>query len=111
MKQLIFLIFVVCLMITSQGIADPVVEGKKLVFDRKKGNCLACHLIKEGELTGNAGPPLIAMKARFPNKKDLYDKIWDATKDNKNSFMPPFGKHGLLTESEIKEIVEYLYTL
>ena len=51
------------------------------------------------------------MKARFPNKKDIFDKIWDPTKDNQHTFMPPFGKHGILTKEEINLIVEYLYTL
>ena len=86
-------------------------DGKKLTFDRKKGNCLACHIIDDGELAGNAGPPLLAMKIRFPEKKDLFDKIWDSTKTNPDSFMPPFGKHGLLTKGEIDLIIEYLYTL
>ena len=91
--------------------ADSIADGKQLAFDRKKGNCLACHQIEDGELPGNAGPPLLAMKARFPKKEKLFNKIWDPTKTNPNSFMPPFGKHGLLTKSEINLIIEYLYTL
>ncbi len=91
--------------------ADTIAEGKKLTFDRKKGNCLACHAIEDGELAGNNGPPLIAMKARFPNKDDLFNQIWDPTESNPNSFMPPFGKHGVITREEINKIIEYLYTL
>ena len=91
--------------------ADVVSEGKKLTFDRQKGNCLACHAIEDGELAGNNGPPLIAMKARFPNKEDLFNQIWDPTAKNPNSYMPPFGKHGVITKEEINKIIEYLYTL
>ena len=40
--------------------SNDIAEGKKLAFDRKKGNCLACHMIDDGELAGNSGPPLIA---------------------------------------------------
>ena len=51
------------------------------------------------------------MKARFPDKKVLFNQIWDPTKNNPNTFMPPFGKHGALTKDEINKIIEYLYTL
>ena len=96
---------------TMPTYSDVIQEGKKLAFDRKKGNCLACHMIDDGELAGNSGPPMIAMKARFPDKKVLFNQIWDPTKNNPNTFMPPFGKHGALTKDEINKIIEYLYTL
>lgn len=102
-------IFALCLGNTAYS--GDIEEGKKLAFDRKKGNCLACHMIDDGELAGNNGPPLIAMKARFPNKQDLFDQIWDPTENDPNSFMPPFGKHGALSKTEINKIIEYLYTL
>ena len=57
-------------------------EGKKLAFSRPKGNCLACHMIKEGASPGNIAPPLIVMKTRFPDKQVLKDQIWDASKRN-----------------------------
>ena len=104
----IFLSFLIC---ATPVVADNVVEGKKLAFDRKKGNCLACHMIDNGELAGNNGPPLIAMKARFPKRDDLFDQIWDPTAKNPSSFMPPFGKHGVITKEEIEKIIDYLYTL
>ena len=111
MKSYINIVFIILIFAISSVQADVIKEGKKLTFDRKKGNCLACHIIDDGELAGNAGPPLLAMKVRFPEKKDLFDKIWDSTKTNPDSFMPPFGKHGLLTKGEIDLIIEYLYTL
>ena len=102
-------IFILCL--GNIAYSGDIEEGKKLAFDRKKGNCLACHMIDDGELAGNNGPPLIAMKARFPNKQDLFDQIWDPTENDPNSFMPPFGKHGAISKTEINKIIEYLYTL
>lgn len=90
---------------------SAVVEGKQIAWDRKKGNCLACHVMADGRLPGNIGPPLVAMKARFPEKAKLSEQIWDATKKNPNSMMPPFGRHEILTEEEIDKIVEYVYTL
>ena len=88
-----------------------VEQGKLVAWDRKRGNCLACHAMADGTLPGNIGPPLVAMKARFPDKAVLRAQIWDATKKNPNSMMPPFGRHGILTEEEIDNIVEYVYTL
>ncbi len=90
---------------------SAVEEGKKVAVDRKKGNCLACHVMGDGALPGNIGPPMVAMKARFPDKAKLREQIWDATKKNPNSMMPPFGRHGVLTEEEIDLVVEYIYTL
>lgn len=91
--------------------ADMVADGKKVAFDRKKGNCLSCHMIAGGQLPGNIGPPLIAMKARFPNKADLREQIWDSTVKNPNSIMPPFGKHRILTEKEVDLVTEFIHTL
>jgi sulfur-oxidizing protein SoxX len=91
---------------------ESVVEqGKQIAFDRKKGNCLACHMIEGGDLPGNIGPPLVAMQARFPDKAKLRAQIWDSTKSNPNSMMPPFGRHQILTEGEIDKVVEFIHTL
>ena len=96
----------------AEAQAAPVTEqGMTLAFDRKKGNCLACHQIEGGNLPGNIGPPLLAMKARFPDKAKLRAQIWDSTKTNPNSIMPPFGRNKVLGESEIDKIVEFIYTL
>lgn len=91
--------------------AAPELDGKALTMERSKGNCLACHAIADGELPGNIGPPLFAMKARFPKAEALRMQIWDATKRNPDSRMPPFGRHGILSRKEIDLIVQYLYTL
>ena len=95
----------------STASADAIADGKKVAFDRKKGNCLACHMIAGGDLPGNIGPPLIAMKARFPTKAALRAQIWDATAKNPNTIMPPFGKHRILTEKEVDLVTEFIYTL
>lgn len=88
-----------------------VEQGKAIAFDRKKGNCLACHQIAGGDLPGNIGPPLVAIQARFPDKAKLRAQIWDSTTANANSAMPPFGKHEILTEEEIDKVVEFIYSL
>ena len=98
-------------LILAEEAASVVEQGKAIAFDRKKGNCLACHQIAGGDLPGNIGPPLVAMKARYPDKSRLRAQIWDATKTNTNSIMPPFGRQQILSESEIDKIVEFIYTL
>ncbi len=90
---------------------SPAELGKKVAENRKKGNCFGCHAYEGASLAGNMGPPLVAMKARFPDKKKLRAQVWDATDFNPESTMPPFGKHNILSEQEIDYIVEWLYTL
>ena len=93
--------------------ASSVEEGKKLAYSRSKGNCLACHMAGEGAMPGNIGPALIAMKLRYPDKQKLYDKVWGKaeTQTVPNSMMPAFGQNGILSDSEISKIVDYIYTL
>lgn len=88
-----------------------IAEGRELSFDRKKGNCLACHVMGDGDLPGNIGPPLIAMKSRFPEKAKLREQIYDARVSNPHTIMLPFGPHGILTDEEIDKITAYAYTL
>ena len=90
---------------------SAIAKGKELAFDRKLGNCLACHAMDDGDLPGNIAPPLVSMKLRFPDKAKLRAQIWDATVNNPNSIMPPFGRHKMLTEEQIDMIVDYVYSL
>lgn len=91
---------------------DTLIEkGKALTFDRKKGNCLSCHVIAGGTLMGTTAPPLMMMQARFPDREKLYQQIWDARKRNPSTIMPPFGSHGMLSKDELDAVVDYLYTL
>lgn len=91
--------------------SDIPAQGKALAMEKSAGNCLACHAIADGKQPGNIGPPLIAMKARFPDTEILFKQIWDATQSNPETRMPPFGRHGILSREEIDLIIEYLYTL
>lgn len=96
----------------AQAEEKSVVEqGKQLAFDRKKGNCLSCHVITGGNLPGNIGPALVAMKVRFPDKAKLREQIYDARIKNPNTIMVPFGPMGVLSDEEIDKIAEYIYTL
>jgi sulfur-oxidizing protein SoxX len=93
---------------------DKVTMGGCVATDRKGGNCHACHYFSGIEKTrlqaGNIGPALAGMKARF-NAQQLKDRVYDATKINPNTSMPPFGRHKILNGKEIDLVVDWLMTL
>jgi sulfur-oxidizing protein SoxX len=91
--------------------AQSAAEGQKLAFDRGKGNCLTCHVIKGGDLPGTIGPELIDIKSKYPNRDDLVAIVFDETKRNPLTVMPPFGRNRLLTDQEISAVVDFLQTL
>lgn len=94
--------------------AKPEMTGKQLSYDRSMGNCLACHAMPtqtDAESPGTIGPPLIAMKARYPDKAKLRAQIWNAIDTNPNTVMPSFGKNKILTEAEIDKVTDFIYGL
>jgi sulfur-oxidizing protein SoxX len=90
---------------------SAVDEGRKLAFDRGKGNCLTCHVIKGGDLPGTIGPELVDIKSKYPKREDLVAIITDETLRNPLTVMPPFGRNRILTEKEINAVVDFLQTL
>ncbi len=97
--------------IASSEEGADLTKGKELAFNRKKGNCLACHQIEGGSLAGNIGPPLIAMKARFPDYDKLRAQIYDARTNNPNTIMIPFGPHAVMSGKEIDLVTKFIHTL
>jgi sulfur-oxidizing protein SoxX len=89
---------------------SAVAEGQKLAFDRGKGNCLTCHVIKGGEYPGTLGPELSDIKSKY-KRDELIAIVFDETKRNPQTVMPPFGRNRLLTDKEINAIVDFLQTL
>jgi sulfur-oxidizing protein SoxX len=93
---------------------EKIAAGARLAQDVAKGNCLACHAMPgdaSAVTSANIGPPLVAMRARFPDREQLRRQVWDAGRTNPDTVMPPYGKHQILTAEEIDLIVDYLYTL
>lgn len=90
---------------------SAVANGQKLAFERGKGNCLTCHVIKGGDLPGTIGPELKDLKSKYPDRSELAAIIFDETKRNPQTMMPPFGRNRILTEQEISAIVDFLQTL
>ena len=86
-------------------------DGQKLAFDRGKGNCLTCHVIKGGEYPGSLGPELVDIKSKYPSRDELVAIVFDETKRNPLTVMPPFGRNRILTDKEINAVVDFLQTL
>ena len=95
----------------STARAQSASEGEKIAFDRGKGNCLTCHVIKGGDLPGTIGPELKDIKSKYPDRADLVAILNDETKRNPQTVMPPFGRNRILTEQEINAVVDFLQTL
>lgn len=103
--------------IANLSMADEVAKepaGRTVAFSNAKGNCLACHEIPNDPKAvspGNIGPSLSKIKKDYPDRNKLRAKIWDATVTKPKTSMPPFGKHQILTEQEIDQVVDYIYGL
>ena len=104
-------LMVIAVLVSVGAAADEYQAAREMAFDRNKGNCLACHMIEDGEMPGAVAPPLIAMKQRFPDRAVLREQIWDATIRNPESVMPPYGRHGIFTDEELEQVVDYIHSL
>ncbi len=89
---------------------DVVTQGGCVVLDRSKGNCMGCHQIA-GVSSGNIATKMENMAQRWPDKAKLREQIYDASKANPDTVMPPFGRHQILTSDEIDKVVEFILTL
>ncbi|MCO5132124.1 MAG: sulfur oxidation c-type cytochrome SoxX [Xanthobacteraceae bacterium] len=96
---------------TARAQSPDAEAGRKIAFDRGKGNCLTCHVIKGGDSPGTIGPELKDLKAKYPDRDELTAIVSDETKRNPTTVMPPFGRNHILTEQEISAVVDFLQTL
>ncbi len=86
-------------------------DGQQLALDSDKGNCHACHNLPGAEKSGNIGPEIKEISQKFPDIKQLQAFIRDPALSHPNTIMPPYGRHQILTESEIIEISQFIYRL
>lgn len=106
------------------GKAGDPVNGKKLVINKKKGNCLACHNlpIPEQQFHGNVGPDLTSVGS-YLSEAELRMRLVNAKVLSPDTIMPAFlvvpktrvlkkfqGKT-ILKAQEIEDIISYLKTL
>ena len=92
----------------------PEIQGWCLFIDPGKGNCLACHHL-EGpytstslEYSGNVGPVIRDVQVRYPDRRELQALIHDPSTINPDTVMPLYGRHMILDEREIGQIVKFL---
>ncbi|MFQ6022345.1 MAG: sulfur oxidation c-type cytochrome SoxX [Acidiferrobacterales bacterium] len=103
---------------------DPA-KGRQVAINRKKGNCLGCHVlpIPEQPFHGNVGPPLTGVASRL-SAAQLRLRIVDPKAVNPTTIMPSFYKAAgfervmkkfqgktVLTAQEVEDVVAYLMTL
>ncbi len=106
------------------GKAGDPDAGRKTVINRKKGNCLACHVmpIPEQQFHGEVAPPIMDAGDRF-SEAELRMRMVDAKVIDEDTMMPSFYKTGqhmvlkkfegktILSAQEVEDVVAYLMTL
>lgn len=86
-------------------------DGREIFRSPVKGNCIACHPVPGTQSRldkSRVGPDLSAMSSRIPDRLKLRAVIWDMSEANPNTVMPPYGKHRILSETEIDAVVQFL---
>ena len=107
------------------GKAGDPTNGRKLAINRKKGNCLACHVmpIPEQQFHGNLGPDLSGVAERY-SAGELRLRLVDPKIVNEDTIMPSFYKNTgftavlkkfkgktVISAQDVEDIVAYLKTL
>jgi sulfur-oxidizing protein SoxX len=100
---------------------DPE-RGKAVVLDRRRGNCLICHVFPiDGQpFQGEIGPPMAGVASRL-SEGQIRLRLIDQSRINGQTIMPPYYRVGGLTNvapehegrpaldaQEIEDVVAYL---
>jgi len=85
-------------------------KGEAIAINIRYGNCIACHNLPNGYEGGTIGPSLAQYARRGVPPEITYQRIWDVRVFNPNAFMPIYGPNAVLTEQEIRDVMEFLQT-
>ena len=119
--------------VSDGGINEPLAglsgepgHGRQLVVDRRKGNCLACHMmpIKGESFQGNLGPPLDGVGSRL-TIAEIRLRIVDERQINPDTVMPGYYRdptrfnrvapgfegQSYFTAQEVEDVVAYISSL
>ncbi len=103
---------------------DPV-KGREVAISRKKGNCLACHVmpIPEQSFHGEIGPDLNGIASRY-EIGELRLRVVNSKALNPDTMMPAFYRNDgfhrvakkfqgktILGPQEVEDLLAYLMTL
>jgi len=108
------------------GKAGDVAKGRKIAANRKKGNCLACHVIsdlKEQQFHGKVAPSLDGVAGRY-SEGEIRLRLVNAKTANEDTIMPSFyevaslhrvmkkfkGK-SILSAQEVEDVLAYVMTM
>ncbi len=83
-------------------------RGRQVAGARNKGNCLACHVLKDGAQPGSRGPDLSRYGTLRRGDAETYTLVYDMRTRTPDTVMPPFGTNAILTEQELRDVVAYL---
>ncbi len=106
------------------GKAGDPANGMKLAISKKKGNCLACHVmpIPKQQFHGEIGPSLNGV-ASYMSEGEMRLRLVDPKVLNPDTIMPSFLKVAknrvlkkfqgktILKAQEVEDIIAYLKTL
>ena len=108
------------------GTAGDPANGKKVVVNRKQGNCLACHGVSDlaaHPYHGIIGPHLDGVSERYSeaqlrlllvnSKKVVEDTIMPSfySEDGKSRVSKKFQGKTILTAQQVEDVLAYLLTL
>ncbi|MEY8120660.1 sulfur oxidation c-type cytochrome SoxX [Falsihalocynthiibacter sp. BN13B15] len=119
--------------LSLSGVAGDAASGRKIVGDKKQGNCVACHQVSDladVPFQGEIGPMLDGAGERW-SEAELRGIVANAKMTFEDSMMPSFyktegfirpgkaytGKAAddtfgpLLSAQQIEDVVAYLFTL
>ena len=107
------------------GKPGDAAKGRKLAISRKKGNCLACHVmpIPEQPYHGKIGTDLNGAGSRY-TEGELRLRIVNSKVLNRDTIMPAFHKwkglhrvlkkfrgKTILTAEDVEDVIAYVMTL
>jgi sulfur-oxidizing protein SoxX len=108
------------------GVAGDAASGRKLFMNRKKGNCLACHVnsdMAEQTFHGEVGPELDGVADRWDaaelrgilvNSKNMFEgTIMPAfyRDSGYNRILKKFDGKTILSAQEVEDLLAYVMTL
>jgi sulfur-oxidizing protein SoxX len=107
------------------GKSGDAKAGRKVAYNRKTGNCLACHKlpIPEQQFHGEVGPDLAGVASRY-SEAEIRLRIVNPKKFNDDTIMPAFYRDSGLTRvqkkwagktilkaQEVEDLLAYMMTL
>ena len=118
------LLFLLPLLAPLGAWGADVLKGRDIVLARGDGNCLLCHAVPgAARPAGNLGPSLAGVGARL-SEEEIFWRIVDASRFNRDTVMPPYGRiedlhavapqyrgRPLLSTEEIQDAAAFLATL